>query len=95
MNHPPSFSPLLVTISTLLTSLLHSLSPDMRIFESYILWPTFERLHGLEASTPEMVLSAKAIANRSNVVITCTGILCGFITSSFLPPVCVSLTASS
>ncbi|KAH8825715.1 hypothetical protein DL96DRAFT_1711522 [Flagelloscypha sp. PMI_526] len=51
----------------------------MQIFESYILWLAFDRLHGLQSTELEMTSSAKVIADRSNVVITCTGILCGMI----------------
>ncbi|KAH8825707.1 hypothetical protein DL96DRAFT_1557316 [Flagelloscypha sp. PMI_526] len=49
------------------------------MFENYTLWPAFERLHGLETTRLEVALSVKAIANRSNIAITCTGILCGMI----------------
>ncbi|KAH8825721.1 hypothetical protein DL96DRAFT_1711527 [Flagelloscypha sp. PMI_526] len=49
------------------------------MFDGYTLLPEFERLHGLNKTELEMTLSAKVIADRSNVVITCTGILCGMI----------------
>ncbi|KAH8825725.1 hypothetical protein DL96DRAFT_1711529 [Flagelloscypha sp. PMI_526] len=51
----------------------------MHKFESYTLWSAFERLYDLETTRLEVALSVKAIANRSNVVVTCTGILCGMI----------------
>ncbi|KAH8825705.1 hypothetical protein DL96DRAFT_1557314 [Flagelloscypha sp. PMI_526] len=43
----------------------------MHIFETYTLWPAFERLYALDSSKLEMALGAKIIADRSNVVITC------------------------
>ncbi|KAH8825713.1 hypothetical protein DL96DRAFT_1711520 [Flagelloscypha sp. PMI_526] len=51
----------------------------MQMFNSYTLLPEFKCLHGIHATELEMTLSAKVITDRSNVVITCTGILCGMI----------------
>ncbi|KAH8825709.1 hypothetical protein DL96DRAFT_1711517 [Flagelloscypha sp. PMI_526] len=47
----------------------------MQLFETFTLWTAFERLHGLETSKLGLALSARIIADRSNVVSTCVTFL--------------------
>ncbi|KAH8825712.1 hypothetical protein DL96DRAFT_121524 [Flagelloscypha sp. PMI_526] len=51
----------------------------MLIFKSYTLWTPFERLSDPQIADLDAALSAKVIVDRSNIVTTCNGILCGMI----------------
>ncbi|KAH8825720.1 hypothetical protein DL96DRAFT_1681868 [Flagelloscypha sp. PMI_526] len=51
----------------------------MPIFKSYTLWTPFERLSDPQIADLDAALSAKVIVDRSNIVTTCNGILCGMI----------------
>ncbi|KAH8825691.1 hypothetical protein DL96DRAFT_1609638 [Flagelloscypha sp. PMI_526] len=61
----------------------------MQRLKSYTLWATFERLDSEGVTEAELALSAKAIIDRSNVVLIYHGVLCAMIYQqiSFSDPV--------
>ncbi|KAH8825724.1 hypothetical protein DL96DRAFT_1681870 [Flagelloscypha sp. PMI_526] len=62
-----------------------SLALLMHIFAQHTLWIPFEHLSDPNAMEFESALSVKAIVDRSNVVITCNGILCGMVYQQTYP----------
>ncbi|KAH8825701.1 hypothetical protein DL96DRAFT_1609663 [Flagelloscypha sp. PMI_526] len=51
----------------------------MHLLIDNTLWVPFERLNNPSTSDLDLVLSVKVIVDRSNIAITCNGILCGMV----------------